>query len=269
MDPQAEPDDVADRNDWPTEVNVHPVERKVSRAMGVGLLAFAGLRRGLVGASAGLLGAALLHRGTTGHCHAYSALRVSTAHGKRGPAASVPHGQGVHIRRAVVVPQSAAQVYRFWRSLANLPIILHGIDEVLEMPDGRSHWRARGPLGVAVEWEATIINDVEGELIAWRTLAGSQFNHAGSLRFATAVGGAGTLVTWTMEYDPPAGLLGAFVARMLGTDPARAVEDGLRRLKLMLAASEVAGKQPEAHVDAQIEAQIDETSEILTGRDVH
>lgn len=261
MHAQADDDGVEDRNDWPTDVNVHPAERKVSRVVGVGLLAFAGLRRGLIGASAGLLGAALLHRGTTGHCHAYAALKVSTAHGKRGPAASVPHGQGVRIRRAVVVPQSAAQVYKFWRTLTNLPIILHGVEEVIEMPDGRSHWRARGPLGVAVEWEATIINDVDGELIAWRSLAGSQFNHAGSVRFAPAVGGVGTVVTWTMEYDPPVGLIGTFVARMLGADPARAVDDGLRRLKLMLAAAEVAGKQPEEPLD--------EAGESLTGRDVH
>lgn len=240
MDVQANDDGVEDREDWPTDVNVHPVERRVSRALGLALLAVGGLRRGLVGMGVGVLGAGLLHRGTSGHCPAYAALKLSTAHGRRGPAASVPHGQGVKIRRSVVIEsRPPADVYRFWRTLANLPIVLHGVDEVIELPDGRSHWRARGPLGVAVEWEAALINDIESELIAWRSLEGSKLHHAGSVRFAPAIAGTGTLVTLTMEYAPPAGLIGAFVARLLGTDPERAIERSLHRLKLLLTAGDV------------------------------
>lgn len=257
-------DDVEDREDWPTEVNVHPVERRISRGLGLGLMAIGGLRRGLVGMGVGSLGAALLYRGTTGQCPAYRALKISTAHGRRGPAASVAHGQGVKLRRSVVIEsRSPAEVYKFWRTLANLPIVLHGVDEVIELPDGHSHWRARGPFGVAVEWEAAIINDVEGELIAWRTLAGSKLHHAGSLRFSPAIGGSGTLVTWTMEYAAPAGLLGAFVARLLGADPERAVERALHRLKLLLTAGDVReGATEEVVTD---EAANDEDS----ARDVH
>lgn len=232
--------DVEDRDDWPTDVNVHRVERKASRIAGVAVLALAALRRGIVGTGLGVLGAALMHRGMTGHCRVYSALRISTAHGRRGPNASVPHGQGVRIRRSMVIARAPAQVYAFWRKLANLPIVLHGVDEVIELSDGRSHWRGRGPLGASVEWEATLVNDIDGELIAWRSLEGSRFvGHAGSVRFAPAINGTGTLVSVTMEYAPPAGLIGTFVAKMLGTDPDREVENGLRRLKMLLESSEV------------------------------
>lgn len=227
-----------ERSDWPDEVNVHPIERRVSRAVGGALVVIAALRRGLVGLGMGLAGAALIERAATGHSRLYTALRISTAHGKRGPAASVPHGQGIRVRRSLTIRRAPAEVYGFWRRLDTLPIFMHHIDEVMVLGGGRSHWRARGPLGSTIEWEATIINEIEDKLIAWRSLPDSQIHHAGSVRFDPTLGGKGTLVTVTMEYDPPAGLIGALVARLLGADPQRQLEDDLRRLKTLLEAGE-------------------------------
>lgn len=223
-----------DREDWPDEVNVHRSERTASSAVGAALVAFGGLRRGLVGLGIGLLGGMLMQRGATGHCHLYSALRVSTAYGRRGPSASVPHNQGVKVKRSLLIKAEPARIFEFWRRLENLPIVMHRIESVTPLAEGRSHWRARGPMRSAVEWTATIINEVEGELIAWRTLEGSQVHHAGSVRFERSLGGGGTLVTVTMEYAPPAGLLGAFAARVIGVDPARQLDEDLHRLKLLL-----------------------------------
>jgi uncharacterized membrane protein len=228
-----------DREDWPDEVNVHRSERTASSAVGAALVVLAGLRRGLVGLGIGLIGGMLMQRGATGHCHLYSALRVSTAHGRRGPSASVPHNQGVKVKRSLAMKAEPAEVYAFWRRLENLPIVMHRIESVTPLSEGRSQWRARGPLRSVVEWTATIINEVEGELIAWRTLEGSQVHHAGSVRFERSLGGNGTLVTVTMEYDPPAGLLGAFAARVIGVDPARQLDEDLHRLKMLLEAGTV------------------------------
>jgi uncharacterized membrane protein len=254
--------DDGDRDDWPNEVNLHRVERRVSRRIGVVLVAVAGLRRGLVGVGLGLLGAALIHRGATGHCHVYSKLRVSTAHGRRGPSASVPHGQGVRVKHAVTVHQKPEAVYAFWRQLGNLPIFMHHIESVTVLDDGRSHWRARGPLGQTIEWEAKIINEVEGELIAWRSLEGSHIHHAGSVRFERALGGHGTLVTLTMEYAPPGGLFGTLAARLFGLDPDRQVEDDLRRLKHLLEVGEV------PHIDAPWRGRLSELPDIDEARAV-
>ena len=88
---------------WPDDINVHPIERMFSAGLGLSCMLMALLRRGFVGAGLGGLGVALIHRGMTGHCPMYSSLRVSTAHGVRGPSASVPHGQGIRVRHTVTI----------------------------------------------------------------------------------------------------------------------------------------------------------------------
>jgi len=74
----------SDRQEDQSPVNVGRTERLVNLAGG-GLLGWFGVRRGTLGglALAGL-GALLIRRGWTGHCPAYSALGIDTAH--QGPA---------------------------------------------------------------------------------------------------------------------------------------------------------------------------------------
>ena len=71
----------------------------------------------------------------------------------------------------------------------------------------RSCWIVKAPAGVRLEWDAEIINDMPNELIAWRSVAGSDVMHAGSVRFEPTAGGA-CIVRVTLQYDPPGGELG-------------------------------------------------------------
>jgi uncharacterized membrane protein len=71
---------------WPSDmkhcahVNVGDAER-VASVMGGGVLALLGLTRGgLIGSALTLGGAGMVYRGITGHCKAYHALGVDTAH---------------------------------------------------------------------------------------------------------------------------------------------------------------------------------------------
>ena len=265
MNDQAEAADsqVEDRDDWPNDVNVHRLERKVSRYVGGVLVVLGALRRGFVGMGVGLVGAALLERAATGHSRLYEKLRISTAHGRRGPSASVPHGQGIRVKRGISVRREQAEVFAYWRRLENLPIFMHNLENVTPLGEGRSHWRARMPFGPPLEWEAKIINEVEDELIAWRSLEGSQIHHAGSVRFERALGGRGTLVTVTMEYDPPAGLLGALAARLVGIDPALQLEADLRRFKMLLEAGDVPSENAEWRGRLSGITEVDEAREVL------
>lgn len=250
-----------DTDEWPNEVNVHKVERVASLVLGAGLLVLGGIRRGFVGAALAALGGGLVHRGVTGHCHLYGALRISTAHGVRGPSASVPHGQGIKVKRSVTVRAAPEAVYAFWRQLDNLPRFMQHLESVEVLDEQRSRWRVEGPAGQTVEWEAQIINDVEGELIAWRSLPGSEIPNAGSVRFERAVNGHGTIVTVTLEYDPPAGVLGALAAKLLGADPDQQVDEDLHRFKQILEADV-------PHPDAHWRGRLSEIEDLETARRV-
>lgn len=67
----------------PGPVNVGDAERWASVAGGTALVAAGLRRRSPVGALLALAGAALIHRGATGHCLAYAALGRDTAGGGR------------------------------------------------------------------------------------------------------------------------------------------------------------------------------------------
>ena len=147
--------------------------------------------------------------------------------------------KGVHAKASCVVNRSPEEVYSFWRNFENLPRFMKHLESVEDRGDGRSHWTAKGPAGSTVEWEATIIADVPGEVITWRSLEGSDVDHAGAVRFERAAGGRGTIVKVNIQYDPPAGVIGATVAKLFGEEPEQQLDDDLRRFKQVLEIGEV------------------------------
>ena len=147
--------------------------------------------------------------------------------------------KGVHAKASCVVNRSPEEVYSFWRNFENLPRFMKHLESVEDHGDGRSRWAAKGPAGSIVEWEATIIADVPGEVITWRSLEGSDVDHAGAVRFERAPGGRGTIVKVNIQYNPPAGVIGAAVAKLFGEEPEQQLDDDLRRFKQVLEVGEV------------------------------
>jgi uncharacterized membrane protein len=224
--------------------NVGAVERWISVGIGGLLLLAAVRRRDLLGAVAGAGSAVLLYRGITGYCPTYGALGIDTTERKGSyynPAASVPYGTGVRVESSISVALPARELYDFWRRLDTLSQFMEHIEEVTALTDRRSRWRVRAPVGSRVTWEAEIINDVPGQLIAWRSLPGSAVHHAGSVHFDQRDGL--TEVRVVLEYAPPARYVGASMARILGDDPQRVVNEDLRRFKAIVERGEHANLQ--------------------------
>src|SRR2546423_9525886 len=120
--------------------------------------------------------------------------------------------------QAIAVNRPPADLYSFWRNLENLPKVMSHLLSVQQGLDGRSHWVAKAPAGTVVEWDAQVINDVANELIAWRSLEGSDVDNAGSVHFEALPEG-GTRVCVVIRYTPPADILGAKMAKLFGADP--------------------------------------------------
>ena len=150
------------------------------------------------------------------------------------------------VTKAITVNRPREEVYRFWRNFENLPQFMSHLESVQVIDDRRSHWKAKAPAGKSVEWDAQITQDTPGELIAWESLEGADVANAGSVRFTDAPGGRGTQITVQMRYDPPAGALGAMVAKLFGEEPGQQVDGDLRRFKQVMETGEV------VHSDASI-----------------
>lgn len=221
-------------------INVGKTERLVS-GLAAAAVAVLGLRRKRLRPLLLPLAGSLISRAVTGRCAVNRALGRNTARrGQASPVASVPRGEGIKVEKSVTVNRPAAEVYRFWRNFENLPRFMDHLESVTVIDENRSHWVAKGPAGTKVEWDAVIHNEIENRLIAWRSLAGSEVNNAGSVHF-TSLGDNSTEVRVMLSYDPPAGKLGAVVARLLGEEPSKQVEDDLRRFKQVMEAVEVTG----------------------------
>jgi len=147
--------------------------------------------------------------------------------------------QGIHAKASCMVNRAPEEVYNFWRNFENLPRFMRHLESVEDRGDGRSRWAAKGPAGSTVEWDATIIADVPGEVITWRSLEGSDVDHAGAVRFERAPGNRGTIVKVNLEYNPPAGVIDATVAKLFGEEPEQQLNDDLRRFKQVLEVGEV------------------------------
>jgi uncharacterized membrane protein len=206
-------------------------------ALGTGaLLLIAGAsRRSVVGACLAVSSAPLLYRGITGRWPDLLNGHVEPDSTR----AALAGERGVHVRESVRLEMPVAGVYRFWRCLENLPRFMTHLHEVTEKPDGKSHWVAAGPAGLAVEWDAEIINEVENQVIGWRSLAGSDVVTAGSVNFDTAREGRSTQVSVHLQYAPPAGKAGALIASLFGREPSQTIREDLRHFKQLLEAGEI------------------------------
>ncbi len=156
--------------------------------------------------------------------------------------------RGIHVEHSVLIRKPAAQLYRFWRNFENLPKFMEHLESVSMREEGISHWVARGPARMNVEWDARIINEVENKVIGWQSLTGSRIATAGSVNFDETE--RGTIVRVHLQYNPPGGKLGAAVAYMLGEEPNLQVQEDLRRFKSLMEAGEIPTTegQPRGHL---------------------
>ena len=219
--------------------NVAQSERLASVIGGGTLLAVGLSKRSLPGLGMAAIGGALLYRGASGHCEMYHALGMNTLRKGRGRNVSVPYESGVRVDKSITIARSRQEVYSFWRNLENLPRFMEHLESVQEIDNKHSHWVVKAPGGRTVEWKAEIINEVENELIGWRTLPGAEIDSAGSVHFKDAPSGRGTEVQVHLQYNVPGGALTAALAKLTGEEPSQQVHDDLRRLKQLLEAGEI------------------------------
>lgn len=220
--------------------HLRDMERWASLAAAATLVTYGITRRNTSGLYLAAAATPLVYRGVVG-----AWPRLANGHGRDGAREALAGPRGIHVREAIRLEKPLEKVYAFWRRLENLPSFMTHLERVIELDTVRSHWVAKAAAGLTVEWDAEIINEVPNKVIGWRSLPDSDVATAGSVHFASVRGGRSTEVAVHLQYAPPAGHAGAWLATLLGREPSQTIREDLRRLKQQLEAGEIARVAPD------------------------
>jgi len=229
-------------------MNVHDTERLASLVAGGGLVAASLLQSGWRRWALALSGAGMVYRGWTGFCHLYSLLGVNTRE-EPNPLVAVKASEGYKVTKSITIHRPAEELFRFWRDVENLPQVMNHLVSVRRTGDNRSRWEAKAILGSTVAWDAEIYNERANELIAWRSLAGSDVDTAGSVHFRRRADG-GTDLEISLKYNPPAGKAGATIAGILGEGLEEKLEEDLEQFKRAMESGDAFSQTPAGGVAA-------------------
>ncbi|WP_145205849.1 SRPBCC family protein [Sphingobium sp. B2] len=156
-----------------------------------------------------------------------------------GIAAVSQFREGDLIRRSVTINRPRDELFAYWRDFSNLPSFMDNVERIDIVSSTTSHWVVKGPAGRTVEWDAAITEEKAGELIAWTSAADADIPNSGRIEFRDS-GDRGTIVTATIAYDPPAGVVGKVISKLFQREPAIQARRDLRRFKQLMETGEVA-----------------------------
>lgn len=140
--------------------------------------------------------------------------------------------------RTVTINKPRRELYDYWRDFKNLPHFMEHVQDI-EISGDSLVWTFAAPMG-EVSVDARIIDDREGEIIAWESTPESQIEAHGHVRFRDAPANRGTEVEAQVAYIPPAGRVGQWIAKAFQTDPAIQGRRELKRFKMLMETGEIA-----------------------------
>jgi uncharacterized membrane protein len=144
------------------------------------------------------------------------------------------------IGNTVLIGKSRDELYAEWRDFARFPRFMENVEEVELLDSKRSRWTIKAPGGSSVELVTRITKDKAGKMIAWASEPESTISTDGRVDFIDAAPGRGTMVRLTMRYDPPGGIVGKGLAKLLQREPHIQARRDLRRFKSLMETGEVA-----------------------------
>lgn len=209
--------------------NIGTTERVLSVALGAYLL-FRGLKYLSYRSIPNLMASGYLFmRGGLGYCP------ISRQLGKKDI-----QNPAINIKTVMTVNKPRESVYRYWRTLSNLPAFMHHLREVKELDERQSHWIAEVPgMGGKIEWDAEIVKDEPNERIGWQSINGALVKNAGKVEFYDAPI-QGTEVRIIFSYHPPAGGVGTAAAKLFNPLVKGIIENEVYNFKRVIEAGEIA-----------------------------
>jgi uncharacterized membrane protein len=139
---------------------------------------------------------------------------------------------GFELEQTIRINAPVSDVFDFWANPENYPKVFSHIAAIEKLGENLYRWTVTGPGGIPVHWEGTITRTVPNTLVEWKSLPGSTVGNLGFVRVDPNYD-ASTRVLVRMFYRPPAGILGRFIAEILGVDAKKVLAQDLKRLKTL------------------------------------
>lgn len=157
-------------------------------------------------------------------------LYAMRRHGEAGgeqPRSRLDDGAFV-LDKTLFIDAPIDQVFDTWSSYENFSQFMSNVESVQPLEGNRSHWKIRGPAGIAVEFDSVAYQQRPNQ-IRWHSEPGSTVENSGRVTLTPENGG--TRVQVHLSYRPPAGQVGQTVSSWLGADPLQEFEEDLNRMK--------------------------------------
>lgn len=143
------------------------------------------------------------------------------------------------VSRSMTIGKTADELYDAWHDPTIFSHVMGDFAEVTSTDEERYHWTIHGPAGIDSSWETRIIEDEPGEAIRWESLSDATVPNSGSVQFRPAAGDRGTVVTLSLEFDPPGGTVGKTVLKRLDIVPETLAGHTLGRFKSLTESGEI------------------------------
>src|SRR4028119_154669 len=102
------------------------------------------------------------------------------------------------VEKSIEVQVPVSTAYGQWTQFEDFPHFMGGVKEVRQLDDRRLHWVAE-IAGVRREWEASVLEQVPDQKVAWAATSGA--TNAGAVRFEPA-GAASTPAHPPLAHEP-------------------------------------------------------------------
>lgn len=123
------------------------------------------------------------------------------------------------------------ELYALWRDPETLTQVMGHFATVAAKSEDHAEWTVHGPAGTTLQWESQIVQEEPGQFLRWYSLQGAKIPNGGSIKFAPAVGGRGTVATLSVDFNPPGGVFGKAAAKAVGMVPHALAIQALQRFK--------------------------------------
>ena len=146
---------------------------------------------------------------------------------------------GTTITRSITVGRPAEELYETWLDPDQVSRIVGRFVEVSPTEGGGYRWTVDGPVGSDFGWETRLVEERPGELLRWETTSDATLAGEGSIRFRPASGDRGTVVTLSVDIDPPGGRISEAALGRLGPVPGSLVGTALGRFKSLTESGQI------------------------------